>query len=199
MIVTVDSTDEKLTTSVQTFVDGFNDLRSVLASATSFEPESGATGPLFGDSRALRIDTDLSRLMSGQFFGVGPIQSLGSLGIRLEADGSLSFDAEKLSDAFDEDPDAVEQLFASEDLGFAAKLETLIDQPMVGLGTSSTKIIPTRRSGTAIVTRCAPLRRTIKTAPTFIPKRLCRVHIARRARQPARRGTRRPAVDRSDS
>ncbi len=125
--VSVSTTDSKLVSTLQTFVDQYNKLKTKLDDLTFFNDVDNTTGVLFGSLEALRVENDLATLLSGRFFGVGSIQSLGELGLSLGDDGKLSLDTAKLQAKFAADPDAVEEFFTSETLGFAAKLDARIE------------------------------------------------------------------------
>jgi len=125
--VTVSTTDSSLVSSLQTFVDQYNKLQTKLDDLTFFNEADGTTGLLFGSLEALRVESDLATLLSGRFFGVGSIQSLQELGLSLGDNGKLSLDSAKLQEKFAADPDAVQEFFTSETLGFAAKLDARIE------------------------------------------------------------------------
>ena len=125
--VTVERSDESLITNMKTFVTQFNKLRDKLDKLTYYDETENATGILFGTNEVLRIETSLSYLLSGRFFGAGSMQSLEEAGLSLEQDGQLEFDAEAFKDCFAEDPDALQEFFTTEDLGVAAKLDAIIE------------------------------------------------------------------------
>jgi flagellar hook-associated protein 2 len=126
--VEIKATDEKLLSTVHAFVDAYNAMRDKLDDQTAYDAESGVSGPLHGTVEALRVDVELSGLLTGRFFGAGSIQSLESLGIGVNDQGKLSLDESKLKAAFADDPEAVTEFFTKEDLGVAAKLDKLIEQ-----------------------------------------------------------------------
>jgi flagellar hook-associated protein 2 len=125
--VTVAATDSAVVGNVQLFVDQYNKLVEKLDDLTFFNETESKTGVLFGSLEALRVETELSGLLSGRFFGLGSIQSLEGLGISFKDDGTLTFDAAKLQGKFAADPAAVEEFFADEQLGFAHKVDALIE------------------------------------------------------------------------
>ncbi|OHB65921.1 MAG: hypothetical protein A2V70_02990 [Planctomycetes bacterium RBG_13_63_9] len=125
--VTIGTTDTDLVASVQTFVDNYNKFRAGLSELTAFNVETEQRSILTGDSAALRLDTDLSYLMSGKFAGAGPIRSLAEVGVDFDDDGTLSFDATKLKARYAADPQAVEQFFSTAEFGVSDRLETLIE------------------------------------------------------------------------
>ena len=101
----------------------YNSLRDTLDKMTVFNAEDLTTGILFGTQAALRVDSDLSRVITSRFFGVGSFQSLEAIGISLDDKGKMSLDESKLSAAFAKDPDALKKLFTDETMGVAAKLD----------------------------------------------------------------------------
>jgi len=126
--ITVDTSSTDLIANVQTFVDNYNRYREALAGYTYYDPDTDESSVLTGDSTALRLEIDVGNLLSGRFIGAGSIQSLGEIGIDVEADGTLTFDSTVLEDLFESDRDAVEEFFTTEDSGFSAKYGALITQ-----------------------------------------------------------------------
>jgi flagellar hook-associated protein 2 len=125
--VTVAASPTDITTAVQGFVDAYNSIRSNLASTTDFNATDFSTGVLFGSSAALRVDQDLSHVVSGQFFGVGSFTSLAAVGISLDNTGKLSLDKTKLQNAFTSDPTSLQKLFTDPTSGIAAKFSDTLN------------------------------------------------------------------------
>jgi len=126
--ITIGPSDTDLVASVKATVDNYNTFREKLGDDTAYDAATNQGAVLFGDSAALRLDTDLSNLLSGRFLGAGSIQSLGELGISINDDGTLTFDQAVLQAKFAADPQGVQDFFAAEDVGFSAKLTQLIEQ-----------------------------------------------------------------------
>jgi flagellar hook-associated protein 2 len=95
---------------------------------TAFDSEALTTGVLFGTTAALRVESDLNRVLSGRFFGVGRFESLQSIGLTFDNNGKLALDSAKLEKALADDPAALEELFTHETRGLWAKLKTAIEQ-----------------------------------------------------------------------
>jgi flagellar hook-associated protein 2 len=133
--VNVDQTSEGAAGALQTLVDNYNKMREKLAAYTALDIEAGTKGTLFGSSEALRIDAELSRLITGRYFGVGEVQSLGELGISLDDKGMLSFDKARFDARYAADPEAVEEFFTDEQMGFAAKADKILER-LVGRDSS---------------------------------------------------------------
>ena len=79
-------------------------------------------------------------MVTGQFFGVGDIQTLASVGITVNDSGKLAFTESKLDEALQADPNAVKEFFTTEDLGVADKFHYLSTS---GIIISSEAIIAT--------------------------------------------------------
>ena len=133
--VTVADTSSSISSQIQLFVDQYNKLHDKLDSLTFFNDTDQTKGLLFGSSTALRLDSDLSRLITGRFFGVGKLQTLAQVGVSVDQAGKLSFDKSKLESAYSADPEGVKKFFSDDKLGFGAKADTAMES-LVGLKNS---------------------------------------------------------------
>jgi flagellar hook-associated protein 2 len=125
--VTSAQSDSSIVSAVQLFVDAYNKMRDKLATQTAFNTNDFTAGPLFGSHEALRVDNDLSTLLSGRLFGAGDIHSLKELGLDMTDAGKLTFDATKLQAKYADDPDAVTQFFTKDKTGLANRLNDKIE------------------------------------------------------------------------
>jgi flagellar hook-associated protein 2 len=114
--------------AAEDFVKAYNSVRTNLDTVTAFDAEALTTGILFGTQAALRVDADISRTLSGGFFGVGAFSSLEAVGIHIEKDGKLSLDKNRFQEAFNNDPASVSTLFTHNTRGVSAKLNAAIEQ-----------------------------------------------------------------------
>lgn len=126
--ISVGASEADVVASVKLLVDSYNRFRSKLAEHTSFDQATGAKGPLFGDIVALRLQTEIPRLLSSGYRAAGKVASLRELGVELAEDGSLKLDESRLRQAFQEDPEAVARFFADNQVGFGKKLDQLLEQ-----------------------------------------------------------------------
>jgi flagellar hook-associated protein 2 len=126
--VSVTQTGEAAAAAIQTFVDNYNKLREKLDAYNAFDPAAGTKGTLFGSSETLRIDTEVSRLITNRYFGLGDVQSLAELGVSVDDQGKLAFDKTKFQTRYATDPDAVVEFFTNETSGFAAKADAAIER-----------------------------------------------------------------------
>ena len=128
--ISVDVTKDQsqIATAVEDFVAAFNSIRDNLDEVTVFDEEALTTGILFGSSAVLRVESDLNRILSGRFVGVGQFASLESIGLSFDDKGKLKLDSAQLDQALADDPAAVEKLFTDPTFGLSAKLKTAIEQ-----------------------------------------------------------------------
>ncbi|MGQ9574488.1 MAG: flagellar filament capping protein FliD [Thermoguttaceae bacterium] len=124
----VDNNDADFLASVRTMVENYNKFRKKLLEDTAYDVQTGKGSVLTGDAAALRLDTELSYLLSGSFLGAGSIRSLAELGIGLKDDGTLELDEAKLKTRLAEDREAVRQFFTAEGTGFSDRLVQLLDE-----------------------------------------------------------------------
>ena len=126
--VTVSTDDVDLVANVQTMVNNYNQFREKLAKLTAYDPETDTRSVLTGDLVALRLDSELSYLLSGTFAAAGPIRSLAEVGVLLNGDGTLTLDDSKLKAKYGADPQAVEQFFTTAGFGVSARFDGLLEE-----------------------------------------------------------------------
>ncbi|HPP51619.1 MAG TPA: flagellar filament capping protein FliD, partial [Thermoguttaceae bacterium] len=126
--VQVNTTNTVLLASAKTLVENYNKFRDQLEDYTKYDTTTGKGSVLTGDSTALRLDTALSSLLSGQFTSNSQFQSLAALGLTLTDKGKLEFDQEKFEAAYAEDPQGVQEFFTASETGMANQLNDLIEQ-----------------------------------------------------------------------
>jgi flagellar hook-associated protein 2 len=138
--VTVSTDDTDLVANVQTMVDNYNQLREQLDTLTAYDPESDTRSVLTGDLVALRLDSELSYLLSGPFAAAGSIRSLAEVGVDLKKDGTLSFSSSKLRATYSADPAAVREFFTTAEFGVSARFDRLLER----LGGEDTSLLAQR-------------------------------------------------------
>jgi flagellar hook-associated protein 2 len=126
--VTVGFDRDGARSSIEALVDSYNSLVDAVDSLTSFDPETETAGPLLGDATVRNLTSQLRRELGVSVSGLqGPFASLIDLGVTAELDGKLSIDGAKLDGAFDQDFDAIGNLFTAPESGVAARLDALVD------------------------------------------------------------------------
>ncbi len=105
---------QTMASTVQTLVSAANQLISDLNTATAFTPgsgtSSGTAGPLLGDPTAEGLLSSVLGALSGST-GTNSSGSAGVVGITMNTDGTLSFDAATFAAAYDANPTQVANTF----------------------------------------------------------------------------------------
>ena len=126
--VTVSHDLDSVTDSVQAFVDAYNNAQDAIDQYTSFDTETYDQGPLFGDSTVQTIRDRMSSLFLRSYSDASPeVSRLFNIGLTVGSEYRLEFDAEKFQSAYEQDPEAVEQLFVEAESGFGSALDTALD------------------------------------------------------------------------
>jgi flagellar hook-associated protein 2 len=116
-----------VTTRIQNFVTEYNNMQAQLTKLGNYDAASKTGGPLLGDALLRSITQDVRRGLTSPVAGMsGDYTALASIGITTTATGTLQLDAAKLNKALTADPDAVAELFGSEN-GVAARLYAQVD------------------------------------------------------------------------
>ncbi|QSA95860.1 flagellar filament capping protein FliD [Methylococcus sp. EFPC2] len=104
---------DSFTKPLQDFVKSYNDLYAAVKSVASYNAATKTAGPLLGDSvvqgAMAMVRSQLTQPVSGL---TGSIRSLVDIGLRTQADGTLSLDTTKLKQAVSTDRDSVAAVFA---------------------------------------------------------------------------------------
>lgn len=108
---------------VNSFVTAYNSLRGMLTRLGGYDAASKTGGPMLGDAMLSSIDTEIRRTLSNPVTEAGEaVQTLASIGITTQKDGTLAVDDTKLDNALAANFDGVSRLFGNTETGVAAKL-----------------------------------------------------------------------------
>lgn len=108
---------EAMETKIKEFVDSFNTVIATLNKYDRFDQETNTRGALLGDAAVAQIRAGLFSAIQGTPLNVeGNLQRLSLAGVKVGNGAKLEFDAQKFREAFDQNPQAVEDLFAAFDL-----------------------------------------------------------------------------------
>jgi flagellar hook-associated protein 2 len=111
--------------SVTTFVDAYNALAKTLNTMTAYDAEKKTAGSLQGDSGARSLITQLRATMMEAIEGNGTMNTLSSIGVAMQKDGTFKIDSIKLNTAATDNFTGLSKLLTSED-GIITKLKTLV-------------------------------------------------------------------------
>jgi flagellar hook-associated protein 2 len=127
------------TARVKGFVAEYNALQTQILKLRSYDATTRAAGPMLGDALLNGIESQLRRSTSTPVTGVNETyNTLASIGIKSNADGTLTVDDVKLQKAIDGSFDAVGKLFGSAN-GIAATLSTQLDARLDSDGAIETR------------------------------------------------------------
>ncbi len=119
---------ERIVTDLGNFVSSFNGALDSIDEHTSFDPETGDRGLLFGDSAVNQIRNRLRTVAITRVPGAPEgLNRLVLIGVSTGNGGRLSFDENKFRDLFNEDPEAIEALFTAEEGGIGDRMEEILD------------------------------------------------------------------------
>ncbi len=111
--VTVGTDTGTVVSNISSFVDAYNTLHSSLSSLGSYDAGSNTAGPMMGNAVLTGIQTQIQRaLYSVVNSGSATYDTLASIGITTQSDGSLSLNSATLSAALGTNFSAVTQLFS---------------------------------------------------------------------------------------
>ncbi|MBS0580762.1 MAG: flagellar filament capping protein FliD [Proteobacteria bacterium] len=131
--VTVGTDTGTVVTNISSFVDAYNTLHAALNSLGSYDASSNTAGPMMGNAVLTGIQTQIQRaLYSVVNDGSSTYNTLASIGITTQRDGSLSLNSGTLSTALATNFSAVTQLFS----GVGGVASTLNSQISTALGST---------------------------------------------------------------
>lgn len=112
--LTVAVDQETAAGGIRRFVESFNEMAALFKELGGYDAETRTGGVLQGDSTLRGIENQMRRMISEVVPGMdGAYRALTDLGIRTQADGSLSLDESRMNKALSEDFDGVARLFAA--------------------------------------------------------------------------------------
>ncbi len=124
--LTIGSDTSSIKSNISGFVSAYNTLAGTLSSLGSYDATSNTAGPMMGNAVLTGIQNQIRRaLYSVVDTGSSTYNTLASIGITTNSDGTLSLNQATLSTALSSDLGAVSQLFSGAS-GVAAALNSQI-------------------------------------------------------------------------
>jgi len=107
---------EGIAEKLQAFADAYNDVRDFIGRHSAFDAENVEAGPFSGDSTVRFVDGLLpTTLVQGfSFTAGGAFQSLGEIGVEIDAEGRLSVDSSRLESALTQDVQSVKRILGGD-------------------------------------------------------------------------------------
>ncbi|MGH9362947.1 MAG: flagellar filament capping protein FliD, partial [Thermoanaerobaculia bacterium] len=112
VVVTAARDLEEVEEAVAGLVEGFNEIIDEIRALTRFDPETGERGPLLGEGVLRSVERQLADAVIRPVLGTGAKTDLASqIGLRITANGRLTFDRAEFASLAASDPEAVERIF----------------------------------------------------------------------------------------
>jgi flagellar hook-associated protein 2 len=155
--VTVASNPSAIATNIQSFVTAYNAVVTAGHAAIGYGTTAASSPLLAGDSGIQQSLGDLANLVISNVPGAdSTFQNLGSIGVTLNNDGTLSLNSSQLNAALASDPTGVEKLFvnapSSGSTGVMGMISTTINNLAVNPGSPLTAEINSFTSETESLT-----------------------------------------------
>ena len=138
---------------IQSFVEAYNEAMGYVGEQFAYDADTGTGGILMGDRTLLTIQTRIQSLLVNPVATGGDYTSLRSVGLELDNDGVLSFDASKFQAAVEDDPEAVQALFRTSGRTDHAKISFVYaGRDAVEPSTSGYEVVVTQAAERAALT-----------------------------------------------
>ncbi|MDB4943516.1 MAG: Flagellar hook-associated protein FliD [Labilithrix sp.] len=165
--VSIASDTSALKTKITGFVSAYNDIVNAGHSATGYSTIKATNAILQGETSIRRALDGFARIVGSAVPGTtGKYTTLGSVGMKLANDGTLSFDSSKFDTAVAADPDGVRKLFVTDpatgSTGVMKSLMTSIDALTTGASSPiKSRIAAFQARSTAIDTSVAEKQKRV--------------------------------------
>ena len=125
--LTVSRDTASIESAVTAFVGAYNSLLGTAAYLNKYDTATKTGSALVGDPTLRNIQTSIRSVLNTP--QAGELQTLSKIGVTFEKDGSLKFDATKLTSALASNPAAVKALFVGtgENTGYGTQLSALVE------------------------------------------------------------------------
>ena len=112
--VSVAQNTTAVTNAVSSLVSAYNALNTSIQGVASYNSTSKTAGPLFGDPMVNNIQTQLNSVLNSSVSGTTTVyDTLASIGVTFQQDGSLALNTAQLNAALSANPSDVASLFAT--------------------------------------------------------------------------------------
>ena len=133
--VTVSSDTSTVEANINAFVTAYNTLQTALSGLGSYDATSGTAGQFQGNPVLTGVQNQIQQALYS-LVGTSNYNSLASIGITTNSDGSLAVNSATLENALASNFTAVSQLFSSTN-GVASQLNSAITSALSGSGSIS--------------------------------------------------------------
>jgi flagellar capping protein FliD len=114
VIISIKGDTEKALAGIGEFVKAYNDMLAYFQEITKYDQETGEAGPLQGDRNLPKIQREMNKMFIDTIIGLEKDKNmLVSIGIKINRQGLIQLDEEKLTSAINDDLSQVANLFRS--------------------------------------------------------------------------------------
>jgi flagellar hook-associated protein 2 len=156
--VTVASDSTTIQSNISAFVDAYNTLLGTFSSLGSYDAASQTAGPMLGNALLSSTQNQMrSTIYSIVNTGSSTYNSLASIGITTNKDGTLSLNSATLSNALATNFSAVSALFSSPGGGIATSLNTQLTSDLGSTGAIASNTTSLTSQETALTKKTTDL------------------------------------------
>lgn len=105
---------EIVETALQSIIDNYNSLKTDLDEKSSYDIDTGEKGVLYGKSAINRIDEELKNMLQENLNLNGDIRNMFDIGLKVDENGTLSFDKTKLQEVLSKNAEDVIKFFTGD-------------------------------------------------------------------------------------
>jgi flagellar hook-associated protein 2 len=132
--VSIGNDADHVVSVVQGMVTAYNTLNKTLTALGSYDSQTKASGPMFGDALLNGVKTQLrNSLSSAVASATGNYRTMINLGLKSDASGNYTLDSSKLSAALSADYSGVTSMLSGSD-GVITRLSSLLDVSLSSAG-----------------------------------------------------------------
>ena len=132
--VTVANDTATAASNISNFVGAYNTLVQQFSSLGGYDASTGTAGPMLGNALLSGLENQIGNVVHGLISGGSSgDNSLASIGVTTQSDGTLALSASALQNALSSNFSAVSQLFSSSN-GIAAQLNTQLTSALASSG-----------------------------------------------------------------
>lgn len=132
--VSVSRNSASIKGALNSFISAYNGLIDTTNALSSYDPATKEAGLLLGDATLRGISGHLRSELNTAISGVGPYDTLASIGITTDSDGKLGLNQANLDKVLEEDFDALSALFAAQGVASASGVNYISSSSKTAIG-----------------------------------------------------------------
>ena len=159
--ITVSNDTSTVDANIQAFVKAYNTLHASLASLGSYDSTTGTAGPMLGDALLSGVQNEISQAMHA-IVGTSAYNSLASIGVTMQKDGTLAADDTRLQKALATNFADVSRLFTSSG-GVATRLNDTLTRQLASGGSIDSRSKTLIKQNTALTDKTTALNQQMQS------------------------------------